>query len=201
MQRKQHNPPHFYLTFALAVYLCLVTLPATQGFITFDHQRQVPEHIRRNFNNLIRRVHKEQWVIGYVYMDNCPPEARNNGEAIEEAITTSLRAWLQPVREMNTGKPVVDDFRYMPDLVVPVKDIAELKLYDLRIYFYCDFAKSHAGVLADDAPPALLLHRGTVVDRFYRCSSARDRALLRFVGYLLGVTQLDSGYNINYEPT
>ena len=72
--------------------------------------------IRRNLNNLIRRVHKAEWVIGYRYKDNCLPKSdRKNGQAIEEAITTSLRAWLQPVREMNTGKPVVDDFRYVPD--------------------------------------------------------------------------------------
>ena len=179
MQRKQHNPPHFYLTFALAVYLCLVTLPATQGFRAYDHQRQVPEHIRRNFNNLIRRVHKEQWVIGYVYMDNCPPKSRNNGQAIEEAITTSLRAWLKPVREMNTGKPVVDDFRYEHKLEIV---LADFKLYDLRIYFYCDLGKSHAGVLADEAhPPAILLHRGTVVtDRFVG-------SLLHEIGHCFGL--------------
>ena len=115
-------------------------------------------------NNLIRRVHKEQWVIGYRYTDNCPPAARNNGKAIEEAITTSLRAWLQPVRELNTGQPVVNTFRYVPNLVFPLKD-DELKLYDLAIEFYCDIAKSHALVTADDAvPPLLKMHRGTFVD-------------------------------------
>ena len=150
--------------------------------MAFDHQRRAPEHIRRNLNNLIRRVHKEQWVIGYRYMDNCPPKARKNGQAIEEAITTSLRAWLQPVREMNTGKPVVDDFRYMPDLVVPAKDIADLQQYDLRIYFYCDLGKSHAGVLADEArPPGIVLHRGTVVDNGFAGS------LLHEIGHAFGL--------------
>ena len=161
-EHNRQNPTHLYLTLALAVYLCLVTLPATEGFITFDHQRQVPEHIRRNFNNLIRRVHKAEWVIGYRYADNCPPKSRNNGQAIEEAITKSLNAWLQPVRDLNTGKPVVDDFRYVEKLEIAE---AEFKLYDLRIYFYCDLGKSHAGVLADeDRPPALLMRRGTFVN-------------------------------------
>ena len=81
-------------------------------------------------NNLIRRVHKDQWVIGYAYADPewgepagvCPPEARHNGAAIEAAITDALRAWLLPVKDLNTGKPVVDDFRYV--LKLDVRDKA-----------------------------------------------------------------------------
>ena len=169
-----------WLTVGLAVWLWLGALPATEGFITYDHPRQVPEHIRGKMNNLIRRVHKEQWVIGYVYMDNCPPGARNNGQAIEEAITKSLNAWLQPVREMNMGKPVVADFRYVPNYVI--KEDAELKLYDLRIIFYCDFAKSHALVRADDAvPPLLKMHRGTRVDDQFAYS------LLHEIGHAFGL--------------
>ena len=178
-KHKRQRPPHLYLTLALAVYLCLSPLPATQGFRAYDHQRQMPEHIRRNLNNLIRRVHKEQWTIGYVYMDNCPPGARHNGQAIEEAITTSLQAWLKPVHELNTGQPVVDDFRYVHKLEIV---LADFKLYDLRIYFYCDLAKSHAGVLADEArPPALLMHRGTVVDNGFAGS------LLHEIGHAFGL--------------
>ena len=178
-QRQQHNPTHLCLTLALAVYLCLVTLPATEGFITFDHRTR--EEFKRKRNNLIRRVHKAEWVIGYRYMDNCPPEARKNGKAIEEAITTSLRAWLQPVRELNTGKPVVDDFRYVPDLVIPIEDEAERKLYDLVIFFYCDFGQSAALVGADETiPPTIKLHRGTVVDNHFKFS------LLHEIGHAFG---------------
>ena len=176
-QRKQFKPPHLYLTLALAVYLCLVTLPATQGFIAFDHKNP---RTRRNLNNLIRRVHKAEWVIGYRYMDNCPPKSRNNGQAIEEAITTSLRAWLKPVRDLNTGKPVVDDFRYVPNYVI--KEDAEVKLYDLRIIFYCDFGESGALVVADEAkPPAIKLHRGTRVDDQF------TGVLLHEIGHCFGL--------------
>ena len=141
---------------------CILKPSVSDGkFMAYDHQRQVPEHIRRHFNNLIRRVHKEEWVIGYRYMDNCPPKSRKNGKAIEEAITKSLNAWLKPVRDMNMG-PVVNAFRYVEKLEIAE---AEFKLYDLRIYFSCDLGKSHAGVLADeDRPPALLMRRGTFVD-------------------------------------
>ena len=121
-------------------------------------------------NNLIRRVHKDQWVIGYAYAGPewgepagvCPPEARNNGPAIEETIETALRAWLQPVKDLNTGKPVVDDFRFVPNLVI--KDDAELKLYDLVIHFFCNFEKSAALTQADDAiPPLIKMRKGTEV--------------------------------------
>ena len=160
VERKHRKTAHLWLTLALAVYLCLGTLPATQGFITYDHFNPT---VRRKMNSLIRRVHKAEWVIGYRYMDNCPPKSRKNGQAIEEAITKSLNAWLQPVREMNTGKPVVDDFRFVPNYVI--KEDAEVKLYDLRIIFSCDFGKSRALVIArEDFPPEIQMHRGTFVD-------------------------------------
>ena len=180
VERKQRKTTSLWLMVGLAVYLCLVTLPATEGFIAFDHQRLLSERIKRKLNNLIRRVHKEQWVIGYRYADNCPPAARNNGKAIEEAITTALRAWLKPVRELNTGKPVVDDFRFVPDF--EIKDVADRQLYDLTSVFFCDFGKSHAWVVADEAkPPHIELHRGTVVDRSF------TGVLLHEIGHAFGL--------------
>lgn len=164
--------------------LCLVLLSSgscirkkqtsDDRFMAFDHQRQLPEHMRRRFNNLIRRVHKERWTIGYAYADPewgepagvCPPEKRNNGKAIEEVITKALQAWLQPVRDMNTGKPVVNDFRYVPNF--DVKNVPEFKLYDLRFVFFCDFGKSHALTKADEAhPPQIKMHQGTDVTSLF----------------------------------
>ena len=165
-----------YLTVGLAVCLWLSALPATEGFIASDHFNP---RVRGKMNNLIRRVHKEQWVIGYRYMDNCPPGARKNGQAIEEAITKSLNAWLKPVRDMNTGKPVVTDFRYVPDL--EIKDKAEAKLYDLLIAFFCDFAKSHAFVTADEFPPSIELHSGTFVNDQFK------GVLLHEIGHAFGL--------------
>ena len=176
VERKHRKTAHLWLTLALAVCLCLGALPATEGFLTYDHFNPT---VRRKMNNLIRRVHKEEWVIGYRYMDNCPPKSRKNGKAIEEAITTSLRAWLKPVRELNTGKPVVDDFRYEHKLEIAVEDF---KLYDLRIYFFCDFGKSVALVRADEArPPSIHMHRGPrVTDQF-------AAVLLHEIGHCFGL--------------
>ena len=149
-------------------------------FMAFDHQRLLSDRLRRNLNNLIRRVHKEQWVIGYRYKDNCPPAKRKNSKAIEETITTALHAWLKPVRDLNTGQPVVDDFRYVPDY--KIEDVAEIKLYDLRIAFFCDFGKSVALVVANEArPPSIHMHRGTrVTDQF-------ASVLLHEIGHAFGL--------------
>ena len=151
------------LTLAVAIGVLFSSAPTADGFIAGDHR--IPEHLKRKLNSLIRRVHKEQWVIGYVYADPgwahrsavCPPEARNNGEAIEEVITQALNAWLQPVRDLNTGKPVVSDFRFVPNFEVRPKDLADLLLYDLRIFFFCEFGKSVALVGVDMAIPQHLI--------------------------------------------
>ena len=98
------------LTLAVAIGVLFSSAPTADGFIAYDHR--IGEKFERKMNNLIRRVHKDQWVIGYAYADPewgepagvCPPEARNNGEAIEAAITDALRAWLLPVKDLNTGK-------------------------------------------------------------------------------------------------
>ena len=150
------------LTLAVAIGVLFSSAPTANGFIAFDH---FYFRIMRKFNNLIRRVHKDQWVIGYAYMDNCPPEARKNGPAIEEVITQALNAWLQPVRDLNTGKPVVSDFRFVPNFEVRPKDLADLLLYDLNIFFFCEHEISVALVGVDMAiPPGINMRQGTGTD-------------------------------------
>ena len=165
------------LTLAVAIGVLFSSAPTTDGFIAVDHM--VPEN-RRKLNNLIRRVHKDQWVIGYAYMANCPPEARHNGEAIEAVITQALNAWLQPVRDLNTGKPVVSDFRFVPNF--DFKDLPGLTLYDLRIFFFCELGTSVALVGVDMAiPPALNMREGTDVDPRF------SGALLHEIGHAFGL--------------
>ena len=169
-ERKLRKTTHLCLALAVAIYLCFNALPAAQGFIAVGH---LNPRSRENMNNLTSRVHKDQWVIGYSYMDNCSPKKRNNGEAIEEAITVALRAWLQPVRDLNTGKPVVDDFRYVPNPVV--KDVAELQFYDLRINIFCHFGISTGGGLLVN------MRRGAVVNRAF------GSVLLHEIGHNFGL--------------
>ena len=173
------------LTLAVAIGVLFSSAPTADGFIASDHFNP---KVRGKLNNLIRRVHKEQWVIGYAYADPewgepagvCPPEARHNGAAIEAAITAALRAWLQPVRDLNTGKPVVDDFRYVPNF--DVSNVPELKLYDLRIVFFCDVDKSRALTGSREAyPPQIHMHQGTDVDERF------EFTLLHEIGHSFGL--------------
>ena len=176
------------LTLAVAIGVLFSSAPTTDGFIAFDHQNP---RTTRKLNNLIRRVHKDQWVIGYAYADPewgepagvCPPEARHNGAAIEETITKALQAWLQPVRDLNTGKPVVNDFRFVHKQKITVD---EFKLYDLRIYFFCDFGISSALTRVDETRPPLDPHalRHGCGPTFCFLHLTRNRSLLRFIGYL-----------------
>ena len=174
------------LTLAVMGSLLFSMSPTADGFIAFDHRTR--EEFKRKRNNLIRRVHKDQWVIGYAYADPewgepagvCPPEARHNGAAIEAAITAALRAWLQPVKDLNTGKPVVDDFRYVSNL--DVRDKAAVKQCDLIIGFFCDFGISSALTWADEAhPPEIQMHRGTDVDARF------EFTLLHEIGHSFGL--------------
>ena len=175
------------LTLAVAIGVLFSSAPTADGFMAIDHFNP---RVRRKMNNLIRRVHKEQWVIGYAYVDPewgepagvCPPEARHNGAAIEAAITDALRAWLLPVKDLNTGKPVVDDFRFVPNFEVPPKDLADLLLYDLNIFFFCDFGQSSALTGEDEAiPPAIKMHQGTDVDERF------EFTLLHEIGHSFGL--------------
>ena len=52
-----------FLTLAVAIGVLLSSAPTTDGFIAFDHRTR--EEFIGKRNNLIRRVHKDQWVIGY----------------------------------------------------------------------------------------------------------------------------------------
>ena len=166
------------LTLAVAIGVLLSSAPTADGFRAFDHRTR--EEFIGKRNNLIRRVHKDQWVIGYAYMGDCPPEARHNGEAIEEVITQALNAWLQPVRDLNTGKPVVNDFRFVPNF--DFKDLPGLTLYDLRIFFFCKLGISVALVGVDMAiPPALNMREGTDVDPRF------SGAILHELGHAFGL--------------
>ena len=180
MQRQREQITDRCLALLVVVCLCFSAVPAAEGFIALDHR--LHEHFQRRLNILISHVHQEVWTIGYGYTDNCLPAERKNGQAIEEAITMSLNAWLQPVRDMNTGKPVVADFRYVPDLVFPVPE-AELKSYTLVIAFSCDIGLSTAlGYVDEPLPPEIHMHIGTVVnDRF-------AGVLLHEIGHTFGLS-------------
>ena len=115
------------LTLAVAIGVLFSSAPTADGFIAFDHRTR--EEFIGKRNNLIRRVHKDQWVIGYAYMDNCPPEKRKNGPAIEEVITQALNAWLQPVRDLTPAS--------MSSLTFALCRTLMLKMWRILSYMTC----------------------------------------------------------------
>ncbi len=139
-----------FLSFALLLLSCIVRPQSTDTkFIAQQHRWW-----REGFNldgQLINKVHAPHLDIAYTYGDNCPPEERDNDEALTAAIGKALRAWLQPLRDY-TDKPIVEDFRSQRVAVPRPHD------EDLRVIFHCNFDTSNAQLR--DNRPVINMRRG-----------------------------------------
>ncbi len=157
---------------------CKIPEPSATKFIAFD------QYLTR-YHILMRRVHKERWDISYRYGDDCSAEKRSNAKALEQAIGTALQLWLQPVRELNTTDPVVNDFRYRQN--------ADLSSSDLRVTFHCIDGRSNAR-LSNTHPPEVFLREGTTVN------SRLISSLTHEIGHAFG---LDDTYltGLHIPPT
>ena len=128
---------------------------------------------------LMPHIFKPQWKISYRYGVECQPADRQNGEALKEAISSSLRTWLQPIKELKPQGVIVDKFVYelqpdfdpnqfdridrnQPGAVEKIREILreEWREIDLRVTFQCEQGRSYAaiGLLF---PPAVVMRRGT----------------------------------------
>ena len=98
---------------------------------------------------LITEVHKPEWKIAYRYGVDCKPEDRQNGEALKDAISASLRSWLEPLKDLNPDRPIVDKFVYelQPDYDPnqPNDNLEGWRAVDLRVGFSCSYGTSKAG--------------------------------------------------------
>ena len=120
------------------------------------------------FDVLVRKVHKEEWQIGYRYGSECKPAERRNGKALEATITKVLRAWLQPLRALPPQQPLTDVFRYQLQEDVKEGDgqFEGLKRVDLRIAFRCGEAATGLSFAKIGAPPPdVYMRSGTRVDQ------------------------------------
>ncbi|MYB95036.1 hypothetical protein F4054_05965 [Candidatus Poribacteria bacterium] len=138
----------------------VVHTPVAHGFITGAGSGTLHEHIL-----LIRDIFQPRWKIGYRYGADCQPAERQNGEALQEAITGSLRVWLQPLKELQLGRPIVDKFVYelQPDRNPDQPDDLELRRkVNLQVTFECTQGRSVArrGVFL---PPAAIMRMGTKI--------------------------------------
>ena len=134
--------------FTLIGCLTFSLTPSVSGFISYRH------HFGIRFNSLIHKVHEANWTISYRYATECKPEDRQD-KVLEEAITTALQAWLQPLRELQTARPIVNDFRYRKN--------ADLASSNMRITFHCTRARSTTWVHTLHRPD-IIIRSGVVVN-------------------------------------
>ena len=144
----QRRTARAYTFFVLTVCLLLSTTTPVLGFATLGHTRGS----RYEFA-LIREVHDDYWDITYRFADDCSGvEKRITDEDMEKAITKALQVWLQPLRDLQTEKPIVNDFRFN-------QVSYESTLPDLRVKHYCVFGVSKARLTN---PPELVIRTGNI---------------------------------------
>lgn len=170
----------------LAGYLFFSIVPATQGFNSLEHSFKTRHHL------MMHGVHKDHWIIGYMYVDDCRPEDEKNAAELEKAITTVLQLLLQPLRDINTAQPIVNDFRYKPrgirdgeDLINDARDREHLREEDLRIVVNCvnEIRTSRAIVISKGLilTPRVEMRTGSTINGLFK------RTLLHEIGHTFGL--------------
>ena len=183
------------LSLAFVGYLFFNLAPAAFGFATFGHRSKddpKANHVDKTVL-LITKVHEPIWNIGYRYDAKCKPENRPPAHEVEEAITTALNLWLQPLHDLKPARPITSVFQYhrqkdrkFPTPNVGYDDVAGLLSVDLRVTFVCE----------DEVPYAII--SGTTPEVYIRTAEYSREWLLRGplaheIGHVFGLndTYLD----------
>ena len=147
-----------YIVIVLCATACIVRKPAQSKFIPFW-----PE--LKKLNLLISKVHAPQWKIAYRYGAECKPADRQNGKALTESISASLRTWLKPLKELRLERPIVDRFVYelWPDYDPnQAVNLEKVLATHLRVTFECTQATSVAQI-SRGKPPGVVIREGTEI--------------------------------------
>ena len=171
----------YIFSLLLVVCLLLSAMPVGDGFIALSGGLHLD-----GMKILITEVHKPEWKIAYRYGVDCKPEDRQNGEALKEAISASLRTWLETLRELNPDRPIVDKFVYElqpdydPDIHRSKDNLEGWRAVDLRVAFVCTPGRSGA-LIGRLYPPDIRIQEGTKVrpSMFY--------ALVHELGHAFGL--------------
>ena len=153
----------------VALILFFSVVPATLGFMAFEHQGFF------NGNFLIRKVHQEEWRIGYRFATTCPAEFREKENELKELITASLHAWLQPLREEFPAAVITNKFN-----LILLKDVKKgetdeqvlalsrqvSKELDTRITFTCEEGMSSIGI--GGGTPDVFMLAGSRIDEIMK---------------------------------
>ena len=102
--------PNTLLTFAMMVCLLLSTTPTAHDFL--KHQRWHDHDDHDDHKTLMKIVHDPHWDIIYVFGEECSEARKAEAKEFEEKFVKAIQLWLQPLREYNTGKPIVNDCRF-----------------------------------------------------------------------------------------
>ena len=154
-----------YVVVVLCASACIVRNKTSQDkFIALSFGLHLEE-----LKILITKVHEPQWKIGYRYGIDCKPAEKQNGKALTEAISSSLRTWLKPLKELQTARPIVDKFVYErwqdydpPNMVVTNEERETVLASDLRAIFFCTRTRSNAQI-GNVAPPRLMMRDSTEI--------------------------------------
>ncbi len=178
----------YIFSLLLVVCLLLSAAPVGDGFIVATGGLHLD-----GLKILITKVHEPEWKITYHYGAECKPEDRQNDEALKAAISASLRTWLEPLKELNPDRPIVDTFVYelWPDYNPnQPKDLERLRTIDLQVTFECTQARSGAQINRG-YPPAVIIRKGTETTRWMLS------ALTHELGHAFGLADTyDKGYGI-----
>ena len=147
------------LTVVFGGYLFLSMPSTTNGFIVYVHP---------NTNRLIDKIDEPQWRIGYNFIHGCAEQFRHKEDKLKEAMTKSLRVWIEPLRKLSPDKVFTDDFIFvrMPDVDECFANRDARRQVDVRITFDCIVNNSLA-VAASDLPPDVCMRNGTDINRVF----------------------------------
>lgn len=98
-------------------------------------------------------VHEPYWDIIYVFGEECPEGRKAEAKAFEEEIVKAIQIWLQPLREYNTGKPIVNDFRFQQHDRVTFEILEKV---DLSVIDYCIHGCSNSSLGVRGSPHVAL---------------------------------------------
>ncbi|MDE3270306.1 MAG: ankyrin repeat domain-containing protein [Pseudomonadota bacterium] len=150
----------------LCTTACIIKNRQAQGkFIAAQAGNQVKLKL------LMPLIFNQQWKIGYRYGVDCKPADRQNDVELRAAISKTLRVWLEPIKELQPARPLVDKFVYELqadfDPVQPgdsvsrniEEDLQGWRRMDLRVTFQCTHGRSNAAI-GDKLPPAVFVRSG-----------------------------------------
>ncbi len=151
------------LTFAVITVLLLSTTPTAHDFTSLKH------HLgeRADSITLIEKVHEKHWDIAYKYGPDCPADYKAKNKEIEDLITKALQLWLQPLREIETKEPIVNQFRYHNNDNNEITLEIWVNILELSVLNTCLVDRSGVG-FDHRFPPRIIMRKGTDLgDQFF----------------------------------